>query len=176
MSLKFGIYLVEQRIISPEQFCGLVKIQQEAAITMASIALRKNLMTIKQVTATIDAGAVEPGKSFVQLAAERGLIDQQDIHLMMQEKETNTPSLRKLLVECGLLTKRQTSVLFMHFEKLSSAASTRQHAAASQQAKPKADFKPAAPVAPAASAAKEEAVRQPKFQQRRPVIVRQPTA
>jgi hypothetical protein len=49
MSLKFGIYLVEQRIISPEQFCGLVKIQQEATMSLATIALRKNILTIKQV-------------------------------------------------------------------------------------------------------------------------------
>jgi len=177
MSLKFGIYLVEQRIISPEQFCGLVKIQQEAAITMASIALRKNLMTIKQVTATIDASAAEPGKSFVQVAAERGLIDQQDVQLIMQEKENSSPLLRKLLVECGLLTKRQASVLYMHFEKISSTQSKQQHAAAPQQAKPKTAFAPSASAAATGVTAKDDAVRQPKFQQRRPVIVQQqPTA
>ena len=54
MSLKFGIYLVEQRVISAEQFCGLVKIQQETSHTMATIALRKNLMTIKQVDNVLD--------------------------------------------------------------------------------------------------------------------------
>ena len=55
MSLNFGIYLVEQRIITPEQFCGLVKIQQEALPSLANVAIRKNMLTIKQVAMILDA-------------------------------------------------------------------------------------------------------------------------
>ena len=73
MSLKFGIYLVEQRVISAEQFCGLVKIQQESAQTMATIALRKNLMTIKQVNFVLDQMESKPGMNFEDMAFEKGL-------------------------------------------------------------------------------------------------------
>ena len=54
MSLKFGIYLVEQRIISPEQFCGLVKIQQESTRSVASLAIAQNCLTMKQVSRILD--------------------------------------------------------------------------------------------------------------------------
>ena len=54
MSLKFGIYLVEQRIMSPEQFCGLVKIQQESIRSTASLAIAHNYLTMKQVSRVLD--------------------------------------------------------------------------------------------------------------------------
>ena len=71
MSLKFGIYLVEQRLITPEQFCGLVKIQQDALANLATISIRKNMMTIKQVARVLDQQELTPAKSFVQIAVFR---------------------------------------------------------------------------------------------------------
>ena len=183
MSLKFGIYLVEQRVISAEQFCGLVKIQQESSHTMATIALRKNLMTIKQVNFLVEYIASNPGNSFEDLALEKGLIDSQDLNIMRQTKEVSCPPIRRLMVECGLLTRHQANVLFEHFEKR--AQSSVQHdatqasmpkpymgnaPASTQQAKP---AMKASPVKQPASPAKQPAspaMPQPKFQQRRPVI------
>ena len=74
MSLKFGIYLVEQRIISPEQFCGLVKIQQESAKSMATLALRKNMMTIKQVARVLDIQEATPTKLFSQIVVDEDIL------------------------------------------------------------------------------------------------------
>lgn len=117
MSLKFGIYLVEQRIISPEQFCGLVKIQQEALASLASVAIRKNMMTIKQVANVLDEQELTPGKSFIQIALESDFLDRADAQQLFQEQQRTSPTIRKLVQECGLLTERQTSVLFQHYQK-----------------------------------------------------------
>lgn len=171
MSLKFGIYLVEQRVISAEQFCGLVKIQQEAAKTMATISLRKNLMTIKQVNHLLNLLEGMPDMTFERLALEKGMIDAQDLEIMRNSKEVSCPPIRRLLVECGLLTQHQTKVLFEHFEKIGTAGIQHQTSATPMR-KPNIS-KPASPAqqpAPTASA-----MPQPKFQQRRPVIVRQQT-
>ncbi|MEL7499408.1 MAG: hypothetical protein AAFN77_17515 [Planctomycetota bacterium] len=165
MSLKFGIYLVEQRIISPEQFCGLVKIQQEASMSFATIAIRKNMMTIKQVAHVLDAIEVASDKSFVQVAMEQDLIDRADADQMIHLQQMSSPSIRKLVVECGLLTQRQTSVLFMHFEKHGSGG-INQH---NPVRKPKG----ALPQVEKPEAAVTEGPRQPKFQQR-PAATRTP--
>jgi hypothetical protein len=118
MSLKFGIYLVEQRIISPEQFCGLIKIQQEATMSLANIALRKNILTIKQVARVLDIQESNPQNSFIQIAIEEELMDCGDADLMLHEQQMSCPSIPRLVVECGLLTQRQSAVLLHHFEKL----------------------------------------------------------
>ena len=124
MSLKFGIYLVEQRIISPEQFCGLVKIQQEATMSLATIAIRKNILTIKQVTRVLDALENRASSTFIQTALDEELIDSNDADVLLHEQQQSCPSMRKLLVECGLLTQRQTEVLFQHYEKQAAIQAT----------------------------------------------------
>ncbi len=168
MSLKFGIYLVEQRVISAEQFCGLVKIQQESSHTMATIALRKNLMTIKQVNNLLTQMETQTSISFEDLALENGMIDSSDLNMMKQSKEVSCPPIRQLLVECGLLTQHQTKVLLEHFEK-NGYTSVQHKAASATMPKPNIGKTLAPSAKPAAS------MPQPKFQQRRPVIQRQPT-
>lgn len=166
MSLKFGIYLVEQRIISPEQFCGLVKIQQEATMSLATIALRMNMLTIKQVANVLDVAEVTPQKSFLKIAMEQDLIDRADADQMLHFQQNHCPSIRKLIVECGLLTQRQTSVLFLHFERNGSTPA---------QTKPKIKVQPhptPQPMPAEPITAQPAAVRQPKFRQR-PAVVRQ---
>ena len=120
MSLKFGIYLVEQRIISPEQFCGLVKIQQDALATLATMAIRKNMLTIKQVANVLDQQELTPAKSFVQIAVELDYLDRADAKQLMHDQQASAPTIRKLAQECGLLTERQCSVLFQHYQKIGS--------------------------------------------------------
>lgn len=121
MSLKFGIYLVEQRIISPEQFCGLVKIQQDSASSLATMAIRRNFMTIKQVARVLTAIEVNPTLSFLETAVKERILDQADCNRLLHEQLNSCPTIRKLLVECGLLTQHQTEVLHKHFEKLMAA-------------------------------------------------------
>ncbi len=164
MSLKFGIYLVEQRIISPEQFCGLVKIQQDATKSIASIALRSNLMTIKQVARVLDLADVDPEKTFERIAMEQDLIDRVDADQLLYKQQMSCPSITKLVVECGLLTERQTKVLFLHFQRKNSNQLKKAEALApTSHLTPPIDG-PATP--------KRVPPRQPKFKQR-PVVVRQ---
>ncbi len=159
MSLKFGIYLVEQRIISPEQFCGLVKIQQEATASLASLSIRNNFLTIKQVANLLDAVEANPQKSFINVALEQNLIGQPQAQKLLLAQQNSCPTIPKLVIECGLLTQRQTSVLFHHFER-GQNRQTQKPTAAPQQT-------PAAPAAPT-----KAGPRQPKFR-KRPVVVRQ---
>ena len=173
MSLKFGIYLVEQRVISAEQFCGLVKIQQESSHTMATIALRKNLMTIKQVNNLLNLLENRKDIKFEELALQKGMIDSADLNVMLQSKEVSVPSIRQLLVECGLLTQRQAMVLFEHFEKHGYTGVQRK---AASNDMPKSNIGKTLTPTPVAKPVKPTpAMPQPKFQQRRPVIQRQPT-
>ena len=159
MSLKFGIYLVEQRVISPEQFCGLVKIQQEAMMTLASIAVRKNVLTIRQVSTILDLRDENPEKLFGDIALEMNLLDRTQLNQLLHAQQATCPSMRQLLIECGLLTARQTRVLFTHFEKnvgraASKAAQTR--SAESVAPTPEPSVESSGSIAP----------RQPKFNSR----------
>ena len=164
MSLKFGIYLVEQRIVTPEQFCGLIKIQQESTRALPTIALQKNLMTIRQVANVLEAISGNPGKEFQNVAIEMKYLHAKEADYLMQVQQTTADSIRSLAVECGLLTERQASVLFLHFQN---TASKQKPQAQPQAASPQIQetSTPAAPQRPETARPK-----QPNFR-RRPVII-----
>ncbi len=122
MSLKFGIYLVEQRVISPEQFCGLVKIQQESTMSLPTISLRKNLLTIKQVAQVLNELEQDSEKTFIQSAMELDFLNRGEADQILQFQQESCPPLRKLIVKCGLLSQRQCSILFLYFERHGSKA------------------------------------------------------
>lgn len=166
MSLKYGIYLVEQRIVSPEQFCGLVKIQQEATMSLATIAIRQNMLTMKQVSKVLDIQGSSQTQSFIQVALDEDLIDCADADRMLHLQQMSCPSIHKLVVECGLLTQRQSSVLFQHFEK---QAAKQPVAATPAPAEAPVATQPQATPAEAPQEVRSQP-RQPKFTQR-PVIV-----
>jgi len=170
MSLKFGIYLVEQRIVTAEQFCGLVKIQQESTKALSTISLQKNLMTIRQVANVLEAIEESPGKDFQRLAIDMGYLHQKEADYLLQIQQTTAEPLRSLTVECGLLTERQASVLYLHFQRnISKLSATSQ----TQTSTPSA----AAPAAsePMPSQKPPTRPKQPNFR-RRPMIIEKQNA
>lgn len=119
MSLKLGIYLVEQRIISPEQFCGLVKIQQESVRSLASLAIAQNCLTMKQVSRILDETQDDESR-FTEVAVNSGLLDRTDANRLHKLQQQSGETIRSLAVECGLLTRRQAEVLYNHFQRYGS--------------------------------------------------------
>ena len=169
MSLKFGIYLVEQRIISPEQYCGLVKIQQESVRSQAKIALQRNMLTIRQVANILDAqeaASKQSPKAFHHLAIEMNYLSVTEADLLLKAQETSGVSLRALLVECGLLTENQCRVLYSHFEHITFRKSQAAPSAPAKAPQPQ----PAAPSEAPAKPATPSGPREPNFK-RRPVII-----
>ena len=143
MSLKFGIYLVEQRVVSPEQFCGLIKIQQESVRSLAKLALERNMMTIRQVTDVLTAQETS-GKAFQQIAIEQRMLSATDATTLIRAQEQSGVALRILLVECNVLTENQCRALYAHFERtvvIGSKASVAQQAPAQQAPAHQAQFK-----------------------------------
>lgn len=167
MSLKFGIYLVEQRIVTAEQFCGLVKIQQESARALPTLALQKSLMTIRQVANVLEAIEKSPEREFKQLAVEMGYLHAKEADFLVQVQQTTAETIRALAVECGLLTKRQASVLYLHYQQnVSKRPTTAQAPTANQQST---QPETSAPPAPAPRP------KQPNFR-RRPMIIQKQNA
>ena len=160
MSLKFGLYLVEQGIITCDQFCGLVKIQQESNSSLGTIAIQKNIMTIKQVATVLEQQEVLPNGTFIEIALKNDFIEQADAKQLLQLEQLSRPTIRQIIANVGLMTQRQVNTLFGHFEKMTS------------RGKPTAPVAPRATPTPTPAPASPAKPPHPKFKQR-PVIVQQ---
>lgn len=117
MSLNFGLYLVEQGVISCDQFCGLLKVQQLAVPSPASVAIRSNLLTVRQVGQVLSLMELNPGRTFVDAARSLGFLGVDGQQRLEQEQQQLLPSLPLLLVECRLLTPRQVETMQRAYEK-----------------------------------------------------------
>ena len=158
MSLKFGLYLVEQGIITCDQFCGLVKIQQESKSAVGTIAIQKNLMTIRQVASVLEHLETVGSKTFVEVAIEMDFLDRADGIKLQQLDQLSRPTIRQIIVNVGLMNQRQIGMLFEHHQRVQTRLRDKYRNARNKSAKPTTP----APATP----------RRPKFQQR-PVEVSQ---
>jgi len=168
MSLKFGIYLVEQRIVSPEQFCGLVKIQQESTRSLASLAIAHNFLTMKQVSRILDTVKDEE-QDFIEVATSNGLLDRSEASHLVKLQEQSGENIRSLAVECGLLSARQSEVLFNHFQRAGSRTVEMKKRKPQGKAPVMPAKAPAAAPAPRQPAASPSMAPSPKFKQH-PII------
>lgn len=137
MSLKFGLYLVEQGIITCDQFCGLVKIQQESSSSLGTLAIQKNIMTIKQVATVLEQQEVKPNATFIDIALENDFIEKADAQQLHELEQLNRPTIRQIIANVGLMTERQVNALFAHFEKMASRKAVSTPAATPQPQEPK---------------------------------------
>ena len=156
--------------MSPEQFCGLIKIQQESARTQAKISLQRNMLTIRQVANVLDAqeASVNPSpKPFHQLAVEMNYISATEAETLLKAQESSGVSINDLMVECGLLTESQNRVLYAHFLRTAfrTAQKPRESVSTAPQAQPAPQARPTAPATPYSVGP-----RQPNFK-RRPAII-----
>lgn len=173
MSLKFGLWLVEQGIMTCDQFCGLVRIQQDALPSPAAVVLRENVMTLRQVSATNLELERTGSDDFVAAAEALGFLPPKLAIAIRQLQQMEAPSIRTLAIQCGLVSADQAVVLERHFGKL------RMQKSAATTAQPAPTDEPESNEVAAGSASdstpgnyEPHPVPEPKFRQR-PVIVHQ---
>lgn len=117
MSLRFGLFLVEQGLITCDQFCGLIKIQQQSAPSSSSIALQKNALSIRQVAKVYEALESMPQQGFLAAAQQLGFLDAITARQIQILQEWMVPSIESLIVDCELLTAGQLKMLKLHFDR-----------------------------------------------------------
>jgi hypothetical protein len=116
MSLQFGLYLIEQGVITCDQFCGLVGIQQQMIPAPSTVALQRDLLTIRQVARVYDELEKNRGISFLTASVELQYLTKQQAQMIEKLSELLGPSFDDMLVECRVMTRKQTDRLRTQFE------------------------------------------------------------
>jgi hypothetical protein len=123
---------------------------------------------MKQVSRILDT-VKEEQRDFIDVATSSGLLDRSEANQLANLQQQSGENIRSLAVECGLLSARQSEVLFSHFQRSGSRT------VEMKQRKPqvKAPTKPKTAPAQAPAAQQPEAAPRmapsPKFKQH-PII------
>jgi hypothetical protein len=142
MSLRFGLFLVEQGIISCDQFCGLLKVQQQSVPPISSIAVQQNILTIRQIAHVYQLMEQFSSTDFLNTAIKVGILNQPQIQKLRTAQQQAVPSLKQLIVDCELMTQPQLELLSRHFDKMEASPLA---LAATATAKPVAESSPSTP-------------------------------
>lgn len=116
MSLQFGLYLIEQGIITCDQFCGLVGIQQQMIPAPSTVALQRDLLTIRQVARVYDEMEKNRGVGFLTTAVHLEFLTKQQTQMIEKLSALLGPSFDDILVECQVMSREETVRLTKQFE------------------------------------------------------------
>ena len=115
MNIRFGIFLVENKYITANQFVQLVKKQLELREAVGQTALRNGLMTIEQVYQTLALRSKDDSLSFGKAAVQLGFLTSAQYSQLLVAQARNDVGLKELIIRNGWLSRARLDQLFQQF-------------------------------------------------------------
>ena len=88
--MQFGMYLVDNGLLSTQAFYKALKLQMRSRPQLGTIAIQSRRLTVKQM--------------FGEIAVRLGYLTNEDLNQLLDEQTRHMASLRDLLVEHGFLS------------------------------------------------------------------------
>ncbi len=124
MFQTFGEYLVLQGILSSDHYRKLIDELSQAILPIGTLAIQRNMMTIKQVASVLEYLETNPRRKFLEVAQQFDYLDAADADQLCREQERLVPGLDHVLVAMQTMTEQQAAVLRQHFLRLQNDAAT----------------------------------------------------
>jgi hypothetical protein len=115
MSMRFGIYLVDNNYITAAQFVSLVKSQLDQREAIGQTALRMGLMNVEQVYQTLALQIKNQKLSFGKAAIQLGFLTVAEYSQLLVAQAQSDLSLRNQIVKNGWLSRDKIEQLFDQF-------------------------------------------------------------
>ena len=128
--MQFGIYLVDNGVISCEEFFEALKLHQRSRPQMGALAIQTRKLNFRQVFAILRAQCDAPNELFGELAISLGYLTSDDLAQLLAEQALRSKSLVDVLVDNGMLTSDQAEEYFNDYRRCMKQAEREQLAAA----------------------------------------------
>lgn len=115
-SQLFGNYLVDQRIISQEDYREVIKQQLNARVKLGTIAVVEGLLTEEQVE-MLNKLQMQVDKRFGDLAVERGLLTEEQVQQLVKKQGNPYMQFLQVLLETGKADVRQVDAQLKAFQR-----------------------------------------------------------
>ncbi len=121
MSLSFGEYLVLHGLISPQSVVQILKRQQRSRPLLGELAVHRGWLGWGQVLGALSV-AEQFGLRFGDALQQENLISEDKLEQLIAEQRAATPTLEDVILELGLLDRRQLLAAREAFNKAVTAA------------------------------------------------------
>jgi hypothetical protein len=109
--MLFGIYLVENGVLSCEEFYEALKLQLRSRPQLGGLAIELRKLTAREVFAVLRRQCDSPADMFGELAVEMGYLRPDDLGQLIHEQSLRLKPFQEILVEAGILP---TDVVAQH--------------------------------------------------------------
>ena len=99
--MQFGLYLVNQGMITANQFVKALETQLATRPLIGSLAIETGKLTVKQVFSILRTQADMPDQMFGELAVQNGLMTEDDLSGLLYQQTIRGKSMALILVELG---------------------------------------------------------------------------
>lgn len=116
--MQFGIYLIDQGLITATQFVDALRQQQVQRVPLGQLAIECGKLSVRQVYEVLRMQATSEHDRFGEAAIELGMLTPTDVAELLMEQTDRRPSLGKILVAMGAIDREQYEEALAGFRRL----------------------------------------------------------
>jgi hypothetical protein len=102
--MLFGIYLVENGVLSCEDFYEALKLQLRSRPQLGGLAIEMRKLSARDVFAVLRRQCESPADMFGELAVKLGYLTPDDLGHLIHEQSVRLKPFQEILVEAGMLS------------------------------------------------------------------------
>lgn len=115
-SQLFGNYLVDQKVISPEDYREIIEKQLDARVKLGTIAVAEGLLTGEQVE-SLNKLQMQVDRRFGDLAVERGLLTEEQVEQLLKKQGNPYMQFLQVLLESEKVDVPQVDTQLKAFQR-----------------------------------------------------------
>ena len=102
--MQFGMYLVENGVITCEEFYEALKLQLGTRPQLGALAIEKRKLNVRQVFGVLRSQCDSPDEKFGSVALKLGYLTEADLAWLLHEQSVRVRPFSELLVEIDVLS------------------------------------------------------------------------
>ncbi len=115
--MQFGMYLVENGVITCEEFFEALKLQLRTRPQLGALAIEKRKLNVRQVFGVLRSQCDSPDDLFGELAVKLGYLTEEDLAWLLHEQAVRVKPFTELLAELGILTAEDVEKQFRAYRQ-----------------------------------------------------------
>lgn len=102
--MQFGMYLVENGVITCEEFYEALKLQLGTRPQLGALAIEKRKLNVRQVFGVLRSQSDSPDEKFGEIALKLGYLSEADLAWLLHEQSVRVRPFSELLVDISVLS------------------------------------------------------------------------
>jgi hypothetical protein len=115
--MQFAMFLVDNGVISCDEFFEALKLQLHSRPQLGSMAIGTRRLTFRQVSHILREQCDEPNQMFGEIAVRLGYLTEDDLSRLLAEQAAQAKPLGDVLVENGFLAREESEQYFAQFRQ-----------------------------------------------------------